>query len=786
MLAAGHARCAACGSRRAAAARRCIGVGVGGDDAQPHEPAHDARLPRGLPQGPRRRAAHDRAVERELRRCPLLSLPNNKLIPDARWILDTVGQRDIVARSQARADVAQGLAHAREPHQARQRRRLPARQRRVLRGDRRRRRRPARPGPAAGLPPHLHESLLRGLWQLLRPAPRRRRAAPAPAPAAAPARGAVAPRRLAAARRDPRAGLGLRLWGVRQGLPFVYNIDEADHFVPRAVGDVRRHDLNPHYFANPPAFTYVLHDLFARLVRRRLGAVRHALRAAPDRRSTRSRASPPRCSARSRCGFSTRAGARLFDRARRRCSRRRSRRSRSCRSSTRTWRSTTCRRSRRLTLSLLGSAGVLRHGRVRDYLLAGAGLGLAVRDQVHGRDLLLPLLAAAAARYLDGRREARAGARAARWAAWRSRAPPPVVAFSSPTRTRCSTTTSFRHELVHQSTLSAEAQGKLGAPRRRRPALLPVVADVGARLGCRRWRRSAARSSSGAARRAVGWMLVPAAAAVPRLHGPAGALLRPLAAAGLPDPVPAGRAVRGAPSPTPPRAGCAPRVRGPRRRGRRQAAARPARLVAARCSPPACSSQGAGLQRALRPGALARRHAQPHARVDARQRAGGLADRGRADRARRTGRANVPGAPRAARGRRWCKYPSAHVAHRRRRARCGRGAPRARRRSRTTSARSRPALLGYYTAPRLLLGGAAARRSPVAPSPTRARCRTRSPTTARSRATATVVYRGHRRMRAARRPRQLQLRLELRLLPAGVRAAGPDGDRLPPARRALR
>jgi hypothetical protein len=45
-------------------------------------------------------------VKAELRRCPLLSLPNNKLIPDARWILDTVGQRNIVARSQARADVA--------------------------------------------------------------------------------------------------------------------------------------------------------------------------------------------------------------------------------------------------------------------------------------------------------------------------------------------------------------------------------------------------------------------------------------------------------------------------------------------------------------------------------------------------------------------------------------------------------------------------------------------------------------------------------------------------------
>jgi hypothetical protein len=49
------------------------------------------------------------AVKSELRRCPLLSLPNNKLIPDARWILDTVGQRNILARSQARADAEQGV-----------------------------------------------------------------------------------------------------------------------------------------------------------------------------------------------------------------------------------------------------------------------------------------------------------------------------------------------------------------------------------------------------------------------------------------------------------------------------------------------------------------------------------------------------------------------------------------------------------------------------------------------------------------------------------------------------
>jgi len=44
------------------------------------------------------------AVAAQLKRCPLVSVPDNKLIPDARWILDSVNQQDILARSQARAD----------------------------------------------------------------------------------------------------------------------------------------------------------------------------------------------------------------------------------------------------------------------------------------------------------------------------------------------------------------------------------------------------------------------------------------------------------------------------------------------------------------------------------------------------------------------------------------------------------------------------------------------------------------------------------------------------------
>jgi hypothetical protein len=53
----------------------------------------------------------------------------------------------------------------------------------------------------------------------------------------------------------------LRLWGIKQGLPYSYNSDEATHFVPRAIAFFSQ-DLNPHYFLNPPAYSYLLHIVF--------------------------------------------------------------------------------------------------------------------------------------------------------------------------------------------------------------------------------------------------------------------------------------------------------------------------------------------------------------------------------------------------------------------------------------------------------------------------------------------------------------------------------------------
>jgi hypothetical protein len=59
----------------------------------------------------------------------------------------------------------------------------------------------------------------------------------------------------------PLVTLLLRLWGTKQGLPYSYNIDEAAHFVPRAIAFFS-HDLKPQYFLNPPAYSYVLHGVF--------------------------------------------------------------------------------------------------------------------------------------------------------------------------------------------------------------------------------------------------------------------------------------------------------------------------------------------------------------------------------------------------------------------------------------------------------------------------------------------------------------------------------------------
>jgi hypothetical protein len=59
------------------------------------------------------RVLDDPLVRGDLKRCGPLSLPNHKLMPDARWILDE-GPHPIVARSEARADALKGAPALRE------------------------------------------------------------------------------------------------------------------------------------------------------------------------------------------------------------------------------------------------------------------------------------------------------------------------------------------------------------------------------------------------------------------------------------------------------------------------------------------------------------------------------------------------------------------------------------------------------------------------------------------------------------------------------------------------
>jgi hypothetical protein len=253
-------------------------------------------------------------------------------------------------------------------------------------------------------------------------------------------------------------GLVLRLWGVRQGLPYVFNTDEADHFLPHAVEMFQRGTLNPHYFANPPAFTYVLHFLLAIAHGGGGGAVR-ALRLRPADVYTLARvAAAVLGTAALWLLYAT--GARLFGRA--------------------VGLLAAAIEAvaflpvfyshlalndvptlAPLTLALLGSAGVLRRGRPRDYVLAGVGLGLACASKYTAGIAVLPLAAAVAVRYLD-----RGSAPASRSAAGLGlAAASALAAFLIANPYALLDYNAFHAGLAHQSTLSAEAQGKLGSPR---------------------------------------------------------------------------------------------------------------------------------------------------------------------------------------------------------------------------------------------------------------------------------------------------------------------------------
>jgi len=76
---------------------------------------------------------------------------------------------------------------------------------------------------------------------------------------------------LSARLRDPRrlalAGvillaLVLRVWGAKWGLPFGYQTDEERVYVPDSVRMLARRTLDPDYLQNPPLFSYLLSIMF--------------------------------------------------------------------------------------------------------------------------------------------------------------------------------------------------------------------------------------------------------------------------------------------------------------------------------------------------------------------------------------------------------------------------------------------------------------------------------------------------------------------------------------------
>ncbi|MEA2269778.1 MAG: hypothetical protein QOC64_2388 [Solirubrobacteraceae bacterium] len=277
--------------------------------------------------------------------------------------------------------------------------------------------------------------------------------APAPPPRPAPDRGG---------RRWPwwlglaallTVALGLRLWGIGHGLPYAYNADENAHFVPGAIG-LFGHGYNPHYFVNPPAYTYLLHVVFALWFGGREG-VSSAYATHPTEVFVVARVTAAVVGTVA-VWLLYCAGARLAD-----------------------------RRVGLLAaallavsflpifyshlalndvptlapiaLSLWGTAGVLRRGRTVDYAIAGLGLGLACATKYTGGVVLLPLLAATAVQLLGrgGRRGPAARgivlAGVLALGAFVAANPYAVLDFAA-----------FRDGLEHQSSASADEAGKLG------------------------------------------------------------------------------------------------------------------------------------------------------------------------------------------------------------------------------------------------------------------------------------------------------------------------------------
>ena len=248
------------------------------------------------------------------------------------------------------------------------------------------------------------------------------------------------------------AALGLRVWGVKQGLPFAYNADENAHFVPNAIG-LFGHGWDPHYFVNPPAYTYLLHVVFDVWFGGRAG-VSKALATNPTEVFVVARLTAAAVGTLA-VWLLYMAGAKLFGRAvgllaaaLLACSFLAVFYSHLALNDVPTLAP--------IALSLWGTAGVLREGRLRDYLLAGVGLGLACATKYTGGIVLLPLVAAGAIRLAApvGRNAAARGLVLAGIVA--------LGAFIVANPYAVLDLAAFRDGLQHQADAADDALGKLG------------------------------------------------------------------------------------------------------------------------------------------------------------------------------------------------------------------------------------------------------------------------------------------------------------------------------------